>query len=197
MQRPGPGAYIMKPDTKKIMRKWDVKFYEMAEKLKSLGFSNKDLGFFLGNVSTSTIKDWMKKKPKLKLAIEAGREVARKKLIASGLKAAWGYDYEESNEKFTPDESGTLVLKERSVFHKHKPPDTKLMLTFLAVLDPEFRHVYQRASEGVNKNITLKIDGKLESKKMQELAGRLLEVDTEGLGRKSIISEQVGSGTSE
>ena len=187
----------MKEKKTKLL-KFDMKFVEMAEKLKAAGFSNNDLAYVFGVYDHSRINNWMKKVPELEKAIESGRQMARKKLIAKGLKAAWGYDYEEFNEKWKPDkESGELILESRSVFKKHKPADSKLMCTFLAVLDPEFKKVFQKATDAVNKKIVVKIDGKVEASKIEQLADKLLAEDTQGVERKSIVSTIVGGDADE
>jgi len=190
--------------------KFDLRYIELAEKLKAAGFTNDNLAYVFGVYDHSRIQEWMKRHPELRKAIENGRESARKKLIAKGLQSAWGYDYEEANEKWEVekvglgpkgkgiplvDENGNskMILKSKSIFKKHKPPDPKLMCTFLAVLDPEFRHIWQRA-DAVSRSVTLKIDGKLESKKLEELAGKLLEEDSEESPRKLVLSQETGGG---
>jgi len=142
----------------------------------------------------------MKKHADFKAAIEQGKEIARQHLIAEGMKAACGYDYTEENEKWKPEgvdrETGkpVMVLQEVSKFKRHRAPDGKLLLAFLSRLDPEFRKMYQRTVAGLHKSLTLKVSGKLESEKLQNLFGRLLEQqDSERLNRKLAISTEVSN----
>ena len=178
------------------LRKFDISFIEIAKRLKEQGFTNKDVGFFLGVTGTETIKNWSDKVPEFGEAIATGRNASKIKLIAKGIEAACGYVYEDVNEKWEAtnqlDEDGNpkMVLKGKSVFRKHQPANPKILMAFLAILDPEFRNIWSQ-SDKVNKNITLKIDGSADSEQLKDLFGKLLAEDTERPGRKSVVSIEV------
>ncbi len=181
-----------------VLTKYRPEFVDVAEKLKSAGFSNDDIGWSLGVYGGGTVRDWMLSHPDFKAAIERGREKTRQRLVAKGIKAASGYDYEESNEKWVTtnqiDEEGKPieVLKERSVFKKHSPPDTKLLLSFLAVLDPNFRKIWT-GEQKLNKSVTVKLSGKADQENIRQLFAGLLEENSEGPQRKFTMATEVES----
>lgn len=181
------------------LTKYKPEFVDIAEKLKSAGFSNDDIGWALGVYGGCTVRSWIDSHPDFKAAIERGREKTRQRLVAKGIKAASGYDYEESNEKWvttnTVDEEGKPIeiLKERSVFKKHSPPDTKLLLSFLAVLDPNFRKIWT-GEQKLNKSVTVRLSGKADQENIRNLFAGLLEENTEGPQRKSTVAIEVEPG---
>ena len=179
--------------------KYRPEFVDIAEKLKSAGFSNDDIGWALGVYGGGTVRDWMDSHPDFKVAIEHGREKTRQRLVAKGIRAASGYDYEESNEKWITtnqiDEEGKPieVLKERSVFKKHSPPDTKLLLSFLAVLDPNFRKIWT-GEQKLNKSVTVKLSGKADQENIRNLFEGLLAENPDRPQRKSTVAIEVEPG---
>lgn len=190
-----PGA--MKLKTKSTgLTKYKPEYVDIAEKLKTAGFSNDDIGWALGVYGGGTIRSWMDSHPDFRAAIERGREKTRQRLVAKGIRAASGYDYEEHNEKWVTtnqiDEEGNPVevMKERSVFKKHKPPDTKMLLSFLAVLDPNFRKIWT-GEQRLNKSVTVKLSGKADQENIRQLFEGLLAENPDRLKRKSTVAVEV------
>ena len=149
---------------------WNTRYIEMAARLKAAGMSNADIALIFG-FSPSTIKDWQKKHPLFKKAIEEGKDVAQKYVLAQAFRAACGYDYEECNEKF--DAEGNL--KEKSVFHKKAPPNPKLIMWLLCNMDKDNWKSEHKITVQNDKNVTVHLDGKIAGDQIQKLAGRLLD----------------------
>ena len=85
------------------------------------------------------------------------------------------------------------MMKERSVFKKHKPPDTKMLLSFLAVLDPNFRKIWT-GEQRLNKSVTVKLSGTADQENIRQLFAGLLEENPDRLKRKSTVAGEVESG---
>ena len=182
------------PEWKKIgdtVKKWKIQknalfnfeFVELAARLKAAGFSDTDLAYTF-NVNKQTVTSWKERYPQFKLACDEGKDIAVKYLVAKGLRAAVGYDYTDYNEKYTTvdvvDEDGKPtgetkeVLKERSVFKKSMAPNPSLLIFMLANLKPDDWQSVHKIQVDKNENINIQIDGKIVSKQIDELAGRLI-----------------------
>lgn len=151
--------------------KFNFTHVEVAARLKAAGFSNEDIGYAFG-LSRSTIQQWVKKYPQFERAIKEGKAVAKNHIVAKAFRVASGYEYEESNEKY--DKEGKLVS--RSVFNKHQPPNPKIIMWLLCNLEPETWKSEHKILVEKENNITVKLDGKIASKQIETLAGKLLEV---------------------
>ena len=149
---------------------FNTKYCEIAGRLKASGFSLEDVAYALG-MSLSTIRTWQNKHPLFKRAIEDGKEVAKSYVLAQAFKAACGYDYEERNEKY--DAAG--VLKETSVFKKEMPPNPKLIMWLLCNMDKEHWQSEHKITVESERNINVRLDGKIASAQIEKLAGRLLD----------------------
>lgn len=143
-------------------------YCDIAGRLKAAGFSLEDIGYAFG-VSKTLISKWMKIHPSFKEALEDGKEVARSHVVATAFMAACGYDYDESNEKF--DSAGEL--KETSVFHKHQAPNPKLIMWLLCNLSPETWKSEHKILVEKDDTVHVKLDGKMASKQIEELADKL------------------------
>ena len=125
--------------------KWNPTILQMAPNLIALGFTEDDLGAVLG-ASKRTIQTWKRRHPTFKKACKEGRNLANVTLTAQMLRAAIGYDYEETEKVYKPkytgagnnilvvdEETGQPIetLVERKVKTKHQKGDARLM-EFLA-----------------------------------------------------------------
>jgi len=174
-------AYIESKKSKKIHRgaKFNYDFVELACRLKAAGFSDPDLAYALG-VHHDTIRLWRHRFPEFKKACEDGKKMAVQYMVARGLRAAAGYEYEECNEKYktvfdpkTGENKEVLVSK--SVFKKYQPPDSRLLMFMLANLDPENWAKSHKIEVDENRNINIRLQGEVASDQISRLAGRLLE----------------------
>jgi len=150
--------------------KFNFTHIEVAKKLKEAGFSNADIGWAFG-LSKSTIQSWIKKYPQFDRAIKDGKEAAIGHIVAKAFRAASGYEYEEVNEKYDKDGN----LKSKSVFKKHQASNPKLIMWLLCNLDPDSWKSEHKILVEQDKQITVKLDGKVASKQIEALAGKLLD----------------------
>jgi len=153
--------------------KFKKEYVEMAARLKACGFSNEDIAWAFG-VSKSAITSWQNKYSQFRKAIEEGRDVAKGHLVAKAFMAACGYDYVESNEKY--DAEGNLVG--RSVFNKQQPPNPKLVMWLLCNLDPDNWRSEHKITVEHDDTTRVVLDGKIASKQIDALAGKLLKPNT-------------------
>ncbi len=171
-----PSAYAIHPQSS-----FNFKYVEMAARLTAAGFSLKDIGYAFG-MSARTISTWSEKHPQFKRALEEGRSVAKSHVVAKALKAACGYEYTETNEKYYPSKTDTdddgspvMILKDRSVFNKHQAPNPKLIMWLLCNLDPDTWKSEHKILVGKEETIHIKLDGKMASKQIEALAGKLMD----------------------
>lgn len=162
---------------------FNLKYIEMAGKLKAAGFTLDDIAYVF-SMSKSTISEWEKKHPLFKAAIDEGKQVAKTEILARAFRAACGYDYEESNEKF--DEKG--VLESRSVFHKHCPPNPKLIMWLVCNLSPDEWKSEHKILVDHEDTVHVKLDGVAASKQIESLAGKLF--GTKDTKKKTIIETE-------
>lgn len=161
---------------------FNYKYIEMAAKLRAAGFTLEDIGYAFG-MSKSTITAWAKKHPQFKRALEEGKNIAKSHLVAKALKAACGYEYTEVNEKYDGD--GKLMGK--SIFKKHQPPNPKLVMWLLCNFSPDEWKSEHKIQIARDETIHVKLDGRMASKQIEALAGRLLDEPT----RRKIIEAEV------
>jgi len=125
--------------------KFDMTVLETAKNLVALGFTEEELGVVLG-CSKRTIQTWKRRHPTFKKACKEGKNLANVILTAQMLRAAIGYNYEETEKVYKPkytgagnnilvvdEETGQPIetLVERKVKTKHQKGDARLM-EFLA-----------------------------------------------------------------
>ena len=178
--------------------KFDFDYVKCAERLRAAGLTMDEIAWIFGLANRRELNRWKIKDPAFAEACKEGREIVKRRLVAAGLRAAWGYEYEDYNEKWTPDkETGKLELKEKSVFKKHAMPDAQLLMFMLTNIDPEQWKMRHKVVVDNQLKVNIKIDGKLDGKRIVALANRLFPKDTEVAGRKHIVATEVGRGVSE
>jgi len=153
-------------------------YSDIAERLVAAGFSTNDLAFAF-NVNPRTITNWKKRNPEFKRACNNGKDIVKKKLVASGIKQALGYDYKSSKTVDKLDRTGKPVT-EKTTFIQHQTGNYQMLqflLLNIARQDGTNDWVTpKQIIETKNQTISLKIDGKLASDAIDRLAGKLLEV---------------------
>jgi hypothetical protein len=179
---------------------YDFDFLKIAERLKAVGLSDDDLVYVFGVGNIAHIKKWKIDSPEFKEACRAGKEIATRNLLATGFRAAKGFDYEETTEKWERDtniiDRVKLRLKERMVYKRHQPPDTSMLQNLLGLIDkrwsqPKGTNVEIARQQNINIG-SIRFDGTLDSKRIERLANRLLPKDTEDNERKLVVSTEVG-----
>jgi len=165
--------------------KYDPAYVAVVAKLSAAGFNQYDIAWILG-ISARTLRYWKKHYPLFKKAIDDGKHFVKKKLIASAIRAAMGYDYEEIEtltewkKTDNPDKELEFVRKKEIRKKKHHPINASL-LTFLLVNldrqldDNEWYHPWASAYKDLRGQVNINIDGKLESERIERLCGKLLE----------------------
>lgn len=169
-----------------------LEYNEIAERLVAAGFNTKDLAFTFG-VTAKTIHNWKRKNPDFKRACNQGKEIVKKKLVAAGIKQALGYDYVSSKTVDKFNKAGEPIT-EKTTFVQHQAGNHNL-LTFLLmnIARQDGTNEWQlpkQISQIEQKNVTLKIDGKLASEAIDRLAGKLLEDKP----KKRIESKEIENG---
>jgi len=117
--------------------KFSTEFASIAEKLSASGASEKDISYILGT-SVRGFRKWKKEHPEFKRALRRGKELTQAYLIAQGIKAAAGYDYEETTTKIRlrKNENGEVVeFPEVTKYKKHQSTDGKLLMFLVSALD--------------------------------------------------------------
>ena len=157
---------------RKIKRgaKFNFDFCEVASRLKAAGMSDSDLAYVLA-VKPCTIKKWKQRYSEFSKSCKDGKETAVKFLVANGLRAAMGYDFEEIEQEVEFKEDGTEVIKKEKRRLKHQTPNTTLLIFFLLNLSEEYHNTKQVEVNQTTRNLDLKITGELESDQIKKLAG--------------------------
>jgi predicted transcriptional regulator len=165
--------------------KYNMEFVQIAARLVAAGMTEKEVGFVLG-VKPATIKQWKRRYEEFKAATDnksSAKQIAVAHLVASGLQAAMGYDYEDvdqtmkriPNLKWDADdpesEEWIFVIEKETRKTKHRPPDKDLLQFFLLNLTDEYRNTKSITIEETKKTLNLNITGHLESGDIRKLAG--------------------------
>lgn len=166
--------------------KFSTEFAEVALRLKAAGFNDDDLAYALG-VTRVTINRWQGQYPFFKQAVQEGRSVAVKHLVATAIRAACGYDYEEIDEEKALD--GTV--KKTLVKKKHQKPDSYLLTFMLINLAPEqFRNTKYLIEE--KKALNIDVSAQLEADQIERLSGKLVSMAKELSEKKKVEAVSVG-----
>jgi hypothetical protein len=152
-------------------------FVQLVSRLVAAGFTQKELAYALG-VKKGDITKWKKVYPQFNKACKDGKKMAKRFLVAQGLRAAGGYDYNTTRVKEYLDATGNLVKKDIVTTTHHQPPNHNLLMFMLCNIDrnlgdDEFKSRHMMESD-IKKSVNIQI-GKPESEKICEFAGGLLE----------------------
>jgi len=197
--RPFGTKNLPKMRYKHISAPYDFSFVQTAERLKAAGLSDDDILYVFGLGDIRDLKRWKTDSPEFKKACESGKTIAVQTLLAQSFRMSKGYNYEETTEKYIRDKTdpkGKLRLAHRYVYKRCQPPDGNQLQMLLGALDKRFR---QSKLAGVeiaqqqNINIgSIRFDGTLDSKRIEQLANRLLPKNTEDNERKLVVSTEAG-----
>jgi hypothetical protein len=157
--------------------KFNYDFIQVASRLVAAGFSEDDVGYALG-VKAGTIKTWKARYPQFKTACSEGKRMAKRHLVAQGLRAAAGYDYETQKIKKVYNSDGELVKTEELTFHNHQPPNHNLIMWMLCNIDrqlgdDEFKSKHTMEIKH-DKSVSVQVGGS-EAQRILDFAGNLLE----------------------
>jgi hypothetical protein len=210
-----PHGRLMTSTSKAIRRKikkgakFDYEFVKIAARLVSAGLTETDLGYVLG-VKPTTINKWKQRYEEFRLATASGssaKDIAKSHMIATGIRSAMGYDYEEVdivtestlNDDYDPDDKDStryiMVEKKRTTKLRHRPPDKDLLLFFLINMDRgqgNWKNVKSIEVEQKKTITNVNLTGQIESEDIRRLAGAaIVAADKEDRKVKMIESEVI------
>jgi hypothetical protein len=193
--------------------KFDYEFVQIAARLVAAGLTEADLGYVLG-VKPTTINKWKQRYEEFRLATANGssaKDVAKSHMIATGIRSAMGYDYEEVdivtercvNIHYNPDDPDSeeflMLEKKRTTKCRHRPPDKDLLLFFLINMDRgqgNWKNVKSIEIEQKKTVTNVNLTGKIESTDIRRLAGAAAKIaDDQDRIVKQIDSEVIENDT--
>jgi len=160
--------------------RYKPEYAEQAERLKAVGFTNKDLAYNFG-ISLYGLKTWRDKFPDFKAACNRGKHFIIKKIAAKGLMEAVGYNYETSKTRIIKDKDGNVQKIEETHFKNHQAANNNLLIFLLCNLAhqlglaPEENWTSKQKMEIEQKNMNVEITGKVAADQIERLAGALLK----------------------
>ncbi|MFA5158173.1 MAG: hypothetical protein WC451_03255 [Patescibacteria group bacterium] len=165
-------------------------FRFIVEQLSSCGLQKTEIASVMG-VSRTLISEHFDKFPDLEKGFIDGRKKLQAFLVSKALQVAAGYDYNEETIKYVDkvevdEETGEATTKTeqsyRIVKKKHQPPDARVLLNMLWNInrqlggdDWQIKPMEVTKVQGNRTVNNIILEGKFASRKMDELAGRLLD----------------------
>ncbi len=184
--------------------KYNYDFVQVASRMVAAGMTEKEVGYWLG-VKPTTISKWKQRYAEFKLATDSkssAKKIAVSHLVANGLRAAMGYDYEEVDQVFETVENPAYdsvgenckkepfirIMKKETVKLKHRAPDKDMLFFFLLNLDDEYHNVRSIQIDETKRQINVNITGHLESSDIRKLAGAAFQT-ADAVDKKSKVIE--------
>ena len=178
--------------------KYNFDFVQIASRLVAAGMTEKDVGYVLG-VKPTTISKWKQRYSEFKEATDSNssaKGIAKSYLVANGLRAAMGFDYEEVDQVLERNEDGEMIVKKETIKLRHRPVDKDLLMFFLLNISDEYHNVKSIQIEQTKKNLNVNITGTLESSDIRKLAGAAFkEADRVERATKKIESRVIEAET--
>ena len=175
--------------------KYKPEYDEIAARLIGAGFTENDLGYTF-DVPASAIKGWKRSFASFKKACNDGKRGALKRLAASGMREATGYDWMSTKTKTEYDAEGNVVKVEKQDVPQHQAGNATLA-TFMMCnlsnqlkLDDEEAFKSKQKVEVENRNLNVNISAELVGEQIDRLAGKLLS----GSGKQivsNIIEQEI------
>ena len=172
--------------------KFDTEFLEIATRLVAAGMKESELAYFLG-CTPRAIKGLKRRDKMFKQACDNGKDLALSYLLAQGIRAAAGYEYTEKNIKIKrklvtrKDDDGNATEEileypaEESTFVKHQPVNPNLLMFLVSNMSRQLGKPEAEKWQSVhkvevdeNKNVNIKISGKIATQQIEALAGAFL-----------------------
>ncbi len=152
---------------------------DIVSRLIGSGFSENDLAYTF-DVPASAIKGWKRSFPSFKKACNDGKRGQLKRLAASGMREATGYDWMSTKTKTTYDSSGNVVGSETQDIPIHQAGNASLAMFMLTNISNQLKlgddeaFKSRQKVEVENKNLNLNITAELIGDQIDRLAGKLL-----------------------
>jgi len=170
-------------DERKPQGYWTDKYLpeydDIASRLIAVGFSENDLSDTF-NVSASAIKGWKRSFPSFKRACNEGKRGQLKRVVASGLKEACGYDWISTKTKTEYDAKGNVIKVEKQDIPMHQAGNASLAMFMMTNISNQLKlgdedaFKSRQKVEVENKNLNLNITAELVGEQIDRLAGKLL-----------------------
>ena len=170
-----------------------TEYDDIASRLIAVGFSEMDLSHTFG-VPASAIKGWKRSFPSFKKACNDGKRGQLKRVVASGLREACGYDWMSTKTKTEYDANGNVIKIEKQDIPMHQAGNATLATFMMCNLSNQLKlnddeaFKSKQKVEVENKNLNFTITAELIGDQIDRLAGKLLNGDT-----KQISSEIVNN----
>jgi hypothetical protein len=164
----------------------------VASRLIAVGFNENDLADTF-DVPASAIKGWKRSFSGFKKACNDGKMGQLKRIVASGLKEATGYDWMSTKTKTEYDAVGNVVKVEKQDIPMHQAGNASLAMFMMTNISNQLKlgdedaFKSRRKVEVENKNLSIHINAELIGDQIDRLAGKLLS----GGGVKQIEAEVV------
>ena len=181
-------------------KKFNEAFVDIAGRLVAAGFNEEELSYVF-KCAPTTIKTWKQHYPTFKAACENGKRIIKRKLIASAIREAMGYQFETTKKHIVRDADGKTIKEDETVFTNRTPSNPQLIMFVLCNLarqlgdnDWASKHTMEMSDGGIR----IKIEGKLESDRIAQLAGKLLKeaeqttkfVESKEINLKNVIENE-------
>lgn len=188
MGRQGKTAKWLAKDKKFVREKgtkYSSELLPILQNLTALGFTESDVGVIAGYQGKRS-RDWLdnlkKHYPDVKLACQAGAQLANINLVSKMYQAAVGYDYVEKEQEYTfvqdpKDATKTkrvLVKEKEKTKHNYGSPHLAMFLACNRM--PEY---FSNRVEITKKGLSVHLDGELSGAQIERLAGKLIEAAVE------------------
>ena len=159
---------------------YKVEYDDIASRLIAVGFSEIDLSHTF-DVPASAIKGWKRSFPSFKKACNDGKRGQLKRVVASGLKEACGYDWTATKTKTEYGSDGVTIVKiEKQDIPMHQAGNASLAMFMMCnisnqlKLDDEDAFKSKSKVEVENKNLNFTITAELIGDQIDRLAGKFL-----------------------
>ena len=192
-----PESTTGSPIRRKLQKgaKYNYDFVQIASRMVAAGMTEKEIGYWLG-VKPGTIKKWKQRYEEFKLATDSkssAKKIAGAYLVANGLRAATGYDFEEVDQVLTKNEEGEMVVIKETRKLKHKAVDKDLLIFFLINMargSGEWSNVKSIEVTEKRQNLNINLTGQIESDTIRKLAGAAIK-QADAIDRQPIIEAEV------
>jgi len=174
--------------------KYKPEYNDIASRLIGSGFSENDLAYTF-DVPASAIKGWKRSFPSFKKACNDGKTGQLKRLAASGMREATGYDWMTEKTKTEYDAEGNVVKVEKQEIPMHQAGNATLATFMMCNLSNQLKlgdddaFKSKQKVEVENKNLNLNITAELIGDQIDRLAGNLLSGNTKQI-EADIVDEE-------
>lgn len=168
---------------------------DIASRLISVGFSENNLANTFG-ITAAALKGWKRSFPGFKQACNEGKTGQLKRVVASSLREAIGYDYQTTKTKTTYNADGTLDKTEVQKIDNHQAGNASLAMFMMCNISQQLKlgdedgFKSKQKVEVENKNLNFNISAELIGDQIDRLAGKLLSGDVKQIKAEIVESDE-------